>query len=145
MDKHHLFQQFVAFTTNLHEVTQSLTQNVKLENITALQYKILEYIKVSQAVTATEISNCLHMSLPNTSRELRKLQERKLIEKTNDQTDRRKQVIRLTLEGEKMMTEAFNSIEEKFLQLLDGTSSQDVEAISGALDLLEQKIFQHSK
>lgn len=145
MDKHHLFQQFVAFTTNLHEVTQSLTQNVKLENITALQYKILEYIKVSQAVTATEISDCLHMSLPNTSRELRKLQERKLIEKTNDQTDRRKQVIRLTLEGEKMMTEAFNSIEEQFLQLLDGTSSQDVEAISGALDLLEQKIFQHSK
>ncbi|WPK11290.1 MarR family winged helix-turn-helix transcriptional regulator [Lysinibacillus louembei] len=145
MDKHHLFQQFVAFTTNLHEVTQSLTQNVKLENITALQYKILEYIKVSQAVTATEISDCLHMSLPNTSRELRKLQERKLIEKTNDQTDRRKQVIRLTLEGEKMMTEAFNSIEEQFLLLLDGTSSQDVEAISGALALLEQKIFQHSK
>lgn len=145
MDKHHLFQQFVAFTTNLHEVTQSLTQNVKLENITALQYKILEYIKVSQAVTATEISDCLHMSLPNTSRELRKLQERKLIEKTNDQTDRRKQVIRLTLEGEKMMTEAFNSIEEQFLLLFDGTSSQDVEAISEALALLEQKIFQHSK
>ncbi|MCT6922874.1 MarR family winged helix-turn-helix transcriptional regulator [Metasolibacillus sp.] len=145
MDKHHLFQQFVAFTTNLHQVTQALTQNVKLDHITALQYKILEYIKVSQAVTATEISDCLHMSLPNTSRELRKLQERQLIEKTNDQADRRKQVIRLTLEGDKMMTDVFNSIEENFSQLLHSVSPEDVEAISGALTLLEEKLFQHSK
>ncbi|WP_042473390.1 MarR family winged helix-turn-helix transcriptional regulator [Bacillus ndiopicus] len=143
MNKHDLFQQFVAFTATLHQVTQTLTQNVKLDHITALQYKILEYIQVSQAVTATEISDCLHISLPNTSRELRKLQERKLIEKTNDKLDRRKQVIRLTIDGEKMMTEAFACIEEQFSQLIQGASQKDVEAISEALAVLEQKVFQN--
>ena len=76
-----LFNQFVAFTTAVHQVTHELTQNVKIDHITPVQYKILEYITVSQPVTPTEISDCQHMSLPNTSRELRKLQERKFIEK----------------------------------------------------------------
>ena len=82
-------------------MTHDLTQNVNTANITPLQYKILEYIKVSQPVTPTEISECQHMSLPNTSRELRKLQERRLIEKFNDTADRRKQYVRLSKEGEK--------------------------------------------
>ncbi|WP_107839583.1 MarR family winged helix-turn-helix transcriptional regulator [Metasolibacillus meyeri] len=145
MDKHGLFQQFVAFTATLHQVTQALTQNVKLDNITALQYKILEYVKICPAVTATEISDFLHISLPNMSRELRKLQEQRLIEKMNDPADRRKHVIRLTAEGEKMMTAAFAHIEEQFLQLIHDASSKDVEAISGALALLEQKVFHHKK
>lgn len=75
MNKSALFHQFVAFTATIHQVTHDLTQNVNTANITPLQYKILEYIKVSQPVTPTEISECQHMSLPNTSRELRKLQE----------------------------------------------------------------------
>lgn len=81
MDKKQLFQQFVAFTATVHQVTHELTQNVKIDHITPVQYKILEYITVSQPVTPTEISDCQHMSLPNTSRELRKLQDRKFIKK----------------------------------------------------------------
>ena len=80
MNKSALFHQFVAFTATIHQVTHDLTQNITAANITPLQYKILEYIKVSQPVTPTEISECQHMSLPNTSRELRKLQERQLIQ-----------------------------------------------------------------
>lgn len=101
MDKSSLFHQFVTFTANVHQVTHELTQNVTVANITPLQYKILEYIKVSQPVTPTEISECQHMSLPNTSRELRKLQDQNLIEKWNDTEDRRKQYIRLSIEGKK--------------------------------------------
>ncbi|GLC87026.1 MarR family winged helix-turn-helix transcriptional regulator [Lysinibacillus piscis] len=145
MDKHDLFQQFVAFTTTLHEMTHTLTQHVKLDQITTLQYKILEYIQVSQAVTATEISDCLHMSLPNTSRELRKLQEKKLIDKIGDPEDRRKQVIRLTPTGQKLMDEAFSCIEEQFLQFIQHASPQDVAAISQALTVLEQHFFSARK
>ncbi|MFJ7918868.1 MarR family winged helix-turn-helix transcriptional regulator [Lysinibacillus fusiformis] len=142
MDKRSLFHQFVTFTANVHQVTHELTQNVTVANITPLQYKILEYIKVSQPVTPTEISECQHMSLPNTSRELRKLQDQNLIEKWNDTEDRRKQYIRLSIEGEKMMEAAFACIEERFLQLIQHATQEDIKDIQHALSILEQKVFQ---
>ena len=142
MDKSNLFHQFVTFTATVHQVTHDLTQNVTVANITPLQYKILEYIKVSQPVTPTEISECQHMSLPNTSRELRKLQEQNLIEKFNDTEDRRKQYIRLSDEGDNMMEEAFACIEERFLQLIQHASKDDLKDIQHALSILEQKVFQ---
>ncbi len=141
MDKKELFNQFVAFTTAVHQVTHELTQNVKIDNITPVQYKILEYIKVSQPITPTEISDCQHMSLPNTSRELRKLQERKLIEKISDTEDRRKHYVCLTEEGEKIMEEAFACIEERFQQLIQHSSKKDLEDINYALNILDKKVF----
>jgi len=141
LDKKELFNQFVAFTTAVHQVTHELTQNVKIDNITPVQYKILEYIKVSQPITPTEISDCQHMSLPNTSRELRKLQERKLIEKISDTEDRRKHYVCLTEEGEKIMEEAFACIEERFQQLIQHASKKDLEDINYALNILDKKVF----
>lgn len=141
LDKSSLFHQFVTFTATVHQVTHDLTQNVTVANITPLQYKILEYIKVSHPVTPTEISECQHMSLSNTSRELRKLQEQNLIEKFNDTEDRRKQYIRLSDEGDKMMEEAFACIEERFLQLIQHATQNDLKDIQHALNVLEQKIF----
>lgn len=145
MDKSSLFHQFVTFTASVHQVTHELSQNVTVANITPLQYKILEYIKVSQPVTPTEISECQHMSLPNTSRELRKLQDQNLIEKYNDTEDRRKQYIRLSIEGGKMMEEAFACIEERFLQLIQHASQEDIKDIQHALTILEQKVFQRKE
>ncbi|WP_249659898.1 MarR family winged helix-turn-helix transcriptional regulator [Lysinibacillus fusiformis] len=145
MDKSSLFHQFVTFTDNVHQVTHELTQNVTVANITPLQYKILEYIKVSQPVTPTEISECQHMSLPNTSREIRKLQDQNLIEKWNDTEDRRKQYIRLSIEGEKMMEAAFACIEERFLQLIQHATQEDIKDIQHALTILEQKVFQQKE
>lgn len=141
MDKKQLFHQFVAFTATVHQVTHELTQNVKIDNITPVQYKILEYIKVSQPVTPTEISDCLHMSLPNTSRELRKLQERKFIEKISDTEDRRKHYVCLTEDGEKIMEEAFACIEDRFQQLIQHVSTNDLEDIHHALNILDEKVF----
>ncbi|PJO42106.1 MarR family winged helix-turn-helix transcriptional regulator [Lysinibacillus xylanilyticus] len=141
MDKKELFNQFVAFTTAVHQVTHELTQNVKIDNITPVQYKILEYIKVSQPVTPTEISDCQQMSLPNTSRELRKLLERKLIEKISDTEDRRKHYVCLTEEGEKIMEEAFACIEARFQQLIQHASKKDLEDINYALNILDEKVF----
>ncbi|MEK5231548.1 MarR family transcriptional regulator [Lysinibacillus sp. FSL K6-0232] len=143
MDKSALFHQFITFTATLHQVTQKLTQHITVANITPLQYKILEYIKVSQPVTPTDISECQHMSLPNTSRELRKLQERQLIEKFSDTEDRRKHYIRLSKDGEQMMAQAFACIEERFLQLIQHATPEDIKDIQHALHTLEQKVFQH--
>lgn len=141
MDKKALFNKFVSLTTSIHELTHELTQNVKADSITSVQYKMLEYIKVSQPVTATEISDCQHISMPNTSRELKKLYEKNLIEKMNDTGDRRKHYIRLSKDGEIMMNEAFACIAFRFEKRLQHASEEDLKDIEHALDILQNKVF----
>lgn len=141
MDKNALFNQFVTFTATVHQVTSDLTQNINTDAITPVQYKILEYLKVSQPVTITEISDCHHMSLPNTSRELKKLQEKQLIEKISDSEDRRKYYVRLSEDGEQMMNEAFARVEARFQQLIQHVSEEDLTEIQHALNILQQTVF----
>ena len=141
MDKKTLFFKCVSFTTSVHRVTNELTKNAKSDSVTPLQYDILEYITVSQPVTLSEISDCKQISMPNTSREIRKLSEKNLVEKINDSEDRRKQYIRLTKEGQTMMNKSFASIESRFLEKIQNASEKDLEEIGQAFDILQSKIF----
>ena len=141
MDKSALFYKLVSFTSSVHRVTTELTKDVKSDFLTQVQYKILEYIAVSQPVTPSEVSECQNISMPNTSRELRKLMEKGLIEKITDTEDRRKQFIRLSESGKIMMNEAFAFIESRFLHRMQNASEEDLAEIEHALEILHAKVF----
>ena len=141
MDKNALFYKLVSFTSSVHRVANELTINAKPDSVSQVQYKILEHVAVNQPVTPSEINECQNMSMPNTSRELSKLKEKRLIEKFHDGTDRRKQYIRLTPEGEALMKESFAFIESRFLQRIEHSSMDDLEDIERAIDILQTKLF----
>ncbi|RDU38086.1 MarR family transcriptional regulator [Neobacillus piezotolerans] len=141
MDKKVLFEKVVSFTSSVHRVTNELTKNAKPDSISQIQYNILEYIAVSQPVTPSEINDCQNMSMPNTSRELKKLSEKNLIEKIHDSEDRRKQYIRLSKEGEAMMNDAFATIEAHFQERIQDATNEDLEEVERALDILRAKLF----
>lgn len=141
MDKKALFHQFVSFTTSVHEVTHELTRDIKPEDITPVQYRILEYIAVSQPVTLSQISDCMHMSMPNTSRELKKITEKDLCEKLESTDDRRKQMIQLSEAGQAMMDEAFGRISERFFERIKNSSEEDLKEIQRALEILQSHVF----
>lgn len=141
MDKKAFFNKFVAFTNSVHQVTHEITKDVKSDGITPVQYSILEQLMINQPITLSEISDCQHMSMPNTSRELKKLSEKNLCEKFVDAEDRRKQYIQLSKEGEAMMSIAFKQIEDRFLQRIKEASEEDLEEIDRALDVLATKVF----
>lgn len=141
MDNNTLFQKFVTFTTAVHQITSEISKDVKSEALTPLQYKILEYIAVSQPVTLSEISDCMHMSMPNTSRELKKLTEKQLCERVTDPGDRRKQGITLSAAGQDMMNDAFRHIGVRFAERTGHLSEAERQEISRALDLLQEKVF----
>ena len=141
MDKKALFYNLVSFTTSVHRVTHELTKNAKSDTISQVQYNILEYIAVNQPVTPSDINDCQDMAMPNTSRELKKLSEKNLIEKINHPQDRRKQTIRLSKAGEAMMNEAFSTIESRFLKRIENASKEDLEDIAQAIQLLQKNLF----
>ncbi|MDF2662623.1 MAG: mhqR 1, partial [Paenibacillus sp.] len=145
VDKKAFFHKFVAFTTAVHQVTHEITKDVKSAAITPVQYSILEYIAVSQPVTLSQISDCMHMSMPNTSRELKKLSDKQLCEKFDVAEDRRKQFIRLSRDGQTMMNEAFARIEARFLKRIQDVSDEDLKEIDRALDVLGAKVFYETK
>lgn len=145
MDKEVFFHKFVTFTTAVHEVTYELTKDIKPDDITPVQYSILEYIAVSGPVTLSQISDCKHISMPNTSRELKKLTEKNLCEKFDVAEDRRKQMIRLSESGQAMMNEAFKRIGERFLDRIKDASAEELEDINRALDVLSSKVFYDDK
>ncbi|WNS42395.1 MarR family transcriptional regulator [Paenibacillus sp. MMS20-IR301] len=140
-DNNQLFQKFVAFSAAVHQITNDITKDVKSEALTPLQYKILEYIAVSQPVTLSEISECMQMSMPNTSRELKKLGEKGLCARVADPEDRRRQGITLSPAGGAMMNEAFARISVRFEQRIQAVTPEERKEIERALDLLQQKVF----
>ncbi|ASA24724.1 MarR family winged helix-turn-helix transcriptional regulator [Paenibacillus donghaensis] len=141
MNQASLFQKFVAFTASVYEITNDMSVDVRSAALTPVQYKILEYIAVSEPVTLSQISECMHMSMPNTSRELRKLTEQRLCEKITDDEDRRKQFIRLSQDGQAMMNEAFAKIENRLEDRIGHLSGEERKEIERALDLLHSKVF----
>ncbi|WP_163582073.1 MarR family winged helix-turn-helix transcriptional regulator [Gracilibacillus saliphilus] len=141
MDKGKLFQQFVRFTASVHQVTNDMTKEIKIENITTVQYKILEFITVSQPVTLSEISECLHLSLPNSSRELKKLIQSQLCEKIIDPNDRRKFDIRLTEKGTVLMNKVFQQLELKFQERINNLTDSELEAMEEAIQILQSKFL----
>lgn len=141
MDNHTLFQNFVTFTAAVHRVQHDVTKGAKPSELTALQYSMLEHIAVSHPLTPSDISDCFHMSLPNTSRELKKLVQKGLVEKRESEEDRRKMHIHLSKAGAFMMNEAFQTIEARFVERIGRISDEERDAIFEALNILHQKVF----
>ncbi|WP_318503330.1 MarR family winged helix-turn-helix transcriptional regulator [Bacillus sp. T3] len=135
------FEKFIAFSASVHRLTYELTKNCKSDEITPIQYSMLEHLAVSEPMTLSEISECHHMSLPNTSREIKKLTLKNLIRKLDDKEDRRKQYITLSEDGVLMMKETFQCAEAHLLQRIKGLSAEELKDIQQAIDLLQKKIF----
>lgn len=136
-----LFQQLIQFVTSVHQATADMTSDIQHDAITPVQYKILEYLAVSPPQTPSSISACMHMSLPNTSRELRKLSEKGLCEKTADPADGRKQVIHLTAEGKQLMEHIFSQIEVRFRERTQHLNRTELEQVEQALQILQKHVF----
>lgn len=141
IEKKNFFNKLVSFTTSVHQVTHELTKDVKSDSISHVQYNILEFIKVNQPVTPSDINDCLDMAMPNTSRELKKLDEKRLIERINNPEDRRKHYVRLSLDGEALMNEAFLTIESRFMKRIQNASEEELKQIEKAIDILQRKLF----
>jgi len=100
-----------------------LSIGAKPDNITPIQYNILEYLYFSDRKNLSDISECMYLSMPNASREVKKLMEKDLVVSESDLKDRRKHYFYLTEAGKTLMEQAFQVIIEnankKYSQLSD--------------------------
>lgn len=141
MNEKQFFQNFITFTASVHQLKHALTNDLRPRDLTPIQYSMLEYISVNQPVIPSDISECQQISMPNTSREIKKLLEKNLITKYADEKDRRKQYIVLTKEGKEIMDSIFYDIEYKLKERLNILGEDELFELNNAMDLLQKKLF----
>ncbi|EMI12604.1 transcriptional family [Bacillus stratosphericus LAMA 585] len=141
MKNPHFFKEFVVFASTFSELKHAMMSKIKPSDLTTLQYLILEQLAVSEPLTPSEIADCQHMSLPNVSRELKKLHEKQFIDRQEDKDDKRKHVIMLSKKGRECMDKAFQQIESMLMDSLSSSDRNQMDDIVQALRLLNQTIF----
>lgn len=141
VSKETVFQQVVNLVTSAHQLHYEMTKDMLMNDLTPLQYEILEFLAVEKPMMVSQISECKGISMPNMSREIKKLTEKGLCEKIGDEGDRRKQYVRLTKSGEDRMAEAFQHMRNLFNQRLENIPDTELSKIIEAIRLLESTVF----
>ena len=141
MNKNLFFQTIISFIGNVHANTHSLMKDARSNEITPQQHSILEYVFFSKAVTTSQVADCLNISLPNASRELKKLSKLELIAKETDKKDRRKTTISLSEQGQNLMLHTFERIQKNFWEQAGQLSENEMQLIISSMNVLGEKVF----
>lgn len=142
VSKEVLFDQLASLIASAHQLHFEMTKDLPMDDITPLQYEILEFLSVKQPITLSQLSECKGMSMPNTSREIKKLTDKGLCEKLDDAEDRRKQYVRLSASGEARMAECFAHMKQLFMQRVEGAQDTELAKISEAIGILKATLLQ---
>lgn len=107
-----LFQFFGASSRVLFDIREGL----KPDDMTQRQYDIMEYIYFTKQATLSEISQCLYLSMPNASREVKKLSHNGYVTKVHSDEDKRMHFIVLSDKGIETMTKVMTLYESRAIE-----------------------------
>ena len=108
------FGELVSFAVGIIDLEYSLTHASQTGETTPQQLKILRLVFLSPGQTLSALSDCLGISLPNASREIKKLSDLGLVEKTGGTEDRRVTSLRLSPAGMTLVQALFDRMAEIF-------------------------------
>lgn len=111
------------------------------EDITSIQYNILEYIFFGDQCILSNIAQCLYMSPPNASREVKKLVMKAYIRREDDPLDKRKQYLILTDSGKKLMETSLGVLLSNANEKYKDMSIKEQKETVQLMDQLMAKIF----
>ncbi|WP_083100382.1 MarR family transcriptional regulator [Pseudophaeobacter leonis] len=93
----------IALLRARERVMEPIRNLLSDSDLTEQQWRVLRVVQESGAIDPTQISDQACLLLPSLTRRMQKLDEKGLISRTRDQVDRRRQVIRITAAGEKII------------------------------------------
>lgn len=108
------------------------------EKITHQAVRILQHIEKSSNIGIREISDFLNVSHNTASEHIKRLIEKKYIEKKRDESDERKVILSLTESGEEVLFQNTALNEEKLSSILKELSEEDRSLIEKSFKLLSE-------
>lgn len=141
MDYNQFFGEVMGFIAKVHEKSHEYLKEARPDGLTPLQCEIIEYIYFEEKRTVSGIADCLKMSLPNCSREIKKLENGGYVKKTQDENDRRKSYVCLDIKGKEFTDVTFERLKVRIFNKLGDMSEEEFETNIQAIRLLEKYIF----
>ncbi len=127
-----LFDEINAFTAFYEQVIMSLHRNQFLENISPLQFRILDELCCFPGIKVSELANHLGLSLPNCSRYLNWLIKDGYIDKVNDPLDKRVYFVSLSAKGHTLTEAALLKTKEMALTQFERLTEEQLDHIKNA-------------
>ncbi|MDT3425371.1 DNA-binding MarR family transcriptional regulator [Paenibacillus forsythiae] len=133
--------QLRTFGTEFSKMTRWLLTEIKPEEITLTQFEILHFLYTEDSATFGQIGACAGMSLPNTSREVKKLIGKKLVAKRANLKDKRVYFVELTPPGQELMAASSAKLERLISGRYSHLNPAEISEVMQALDLLSEKLL----
>jgi DNA-binding MarR family transcriptional regulator len=148
MAKPFKLEQFLPFRLNIlaQEVSVRLSSIYHTRfGLDIPQWRILANLASRGDMTAQAISRLTLSHKSTISRAVSDLEQRKLIERITDKTDRRAHVLRLTAKGKALFAELLPLVLGFEKTLLDRLTAAEARSLSVALQALEREVLPGEK
>jgi DNA-binding MarR family transcriptional regulator len=113
--------------------------------VTAQQRLLIRCVGAYPGMTAGQLASVLNVDPGTVSAALRRLAQKKLIERRRDPVDSRRVALGLTPLGRTLDTPAVGTVEAAVAELLASTPSSDVQVVTAALERLTRLVDEKLK
>jgi DNA-binding MarR family transcriptional regulator len=131
-----ILTSLMNFANSYGKVEQSIILATKPEGLSPLQYRILILLAGCDTKTPGQIAECLNLSMPNASRELKHLQTIGFIQKDRDTVDKRSQLVSLTPSAHQILNTTFTLMNQLLNQQFSHLSSSEIAHMVDAFNTL---------
>lgn len=129
-----IIEHILRFAHIYGKLESGLMLQTRPEVLTPLQYRLFLLLSEGVPKTPGQIADCLSLSLPNTSRELRQLQALGLIQRSQDPEDKRSHIITLTEAGGALLENLFGALTTHMDGIFKDLSPAEIEKMKRAFD-----------
>ena len=137
-----LFADFARLIADIHNLEDHLMQEISTPGLTDLQHRLMQVVYFDGRRTLGEISHCLGSNLPNTSREVKKLVGKGLLEKSPSPDDGRSVLVGMTEEGRRTIEELLGRMMDVCFRWNGIPDPESVRKSRKAIRVLEREILQ---
>lgn len=145
MDQDELFQGIFRFLAKLHQLEDDLLAEFPERDLTEQQQNLMTVLYLSGPKNLSGLSRCLHINLPNCSREVKKLTQRGYVRKEGSCRDRRIIELSLTPLGQERVRAVMEGVKEAYFRRAGEWSPSRAERIRSALAVLEEELIPPEK
>jgi MarR family multiple antibiotic resistance transcriptional regulator len=112
---------------------------VQEHNLTLIQFHMLRHIR-NGINTVAELASIQHVSRPAVSQAVEQLVQKQLVLRTPDPLDRRYVLLSLTTKGQNLLDAVFNKTKSWMQNQMVSLTSQELEILNQAFDILKHTI-----
>lgn len=124
---------------------EQMSYSTDLTTLTLAQLQTLIFLKNHRSVSMRDIANHFSIELPSATSLLNKLHSVELVERQQDEKDRRIVRIALTAKGESLLKEAMEQRTKKISHMLSSLSQKDQDDLLRILQILVAKLKQNNE